>query len=46
MEDMEKEYTTLFNVITDTISQLSLLREKLILAQQQAEEMYINRGQN
>lgn len=41
---MTNEYTYLFNTITKTIEQLEALIEALKLAQQQAEEFYLERG--
>lgn len=38
-----EEYTTLFNAITDAIKELEILKEKLILAQQKAEEIFIEK---
>ena len=38
-----EEYTTLFNAITDAIEKLENLKEKLILAQQKAEEIFIEK---
>ena len=38
---MDKKYTHLFNVITDAISDLEALRDRLIAAQQATEEMYL-----
>lgn len=43
MEDIQREYTVLFNAITDTESTLELLRRQLIATQQLAEELYISR---
>jgi hypothetical protein len=40
---MDKEYTLLFNAITDAIKELEILKEKLIKAQQEAEEIYIEK---
>jgi hypothetical protein len=37
-----KDYSLLFNAITDAIKELEILKEKLILAQQEAEEAYIS----
>lgn len=37
-----KDYSLLFNAITDAIEELEILKEKLILAQQEAEEAYIS----
>ena len=41
--DLPKEYTLLFNTITDMIEELESMRLKLIRAQQEAEELYISR---
>jgi len=43
MENIQREYTVLFNAITDTESTLELLRRQLIATQQLAEELYISR---
>lgn len=43
MEELTQEYTLLFNVITDTLVELEQLHQKLIEAQQRAEELYILR---
>jgi hypothetical protein len=40
---MEKEYTLLFNAVTSAIRELEILKEKLVLAQQEAEEAYIEK---
>ena len=40
---MEKEYSLLFNAITDTIKKLDELKVQLIQIQQQAEEIYISK---
>lgn len=40
---MEKEYSLLFNAITDTIKKLDELKMQLIQIQQQAEEIYISK---
>ena len=37
------EYTLLFNAITDAIKEIDILREKLVLAQQEAEEIFIEK---
>lgn len=37
-----KEYTLLFNAITDAIEELEKLKQQLIIAQQEAEEIYIS----
>ncbi len=39
---LKEMYTTLFNEITDTLEEVEKLKEKLIKAQQQTEELYIN----
>ena len=38
---MNQEYTLLFNTITDIINQLRDMESKLIAAQAQAEELYL-----
>ena len=38
---MPEEYTLLFNVITDALATLEALRDQLIQAQRDAEEVYI-----
>lgn len=43
MESLSKEYLLLFNSITDTEKALEELKQKLILTQQKAEEIYISR---
>jgi len=40
---LNKEYTLLFNAITDTIKQLEEMKARLIEIQQQAEEIYISK---
>lgn len=40
---MTKEYLLLFNAVTDAIAALEQLRERLILAQQKAEDAYLER---
>ena len=42
MQDISQEYTILFNAITEAEKDLHRLREKLMLAQQLAEESYIS----
>lgn len=37
-----KDYSLLFNAITDAIEELEILKEKLIIVQQEAEEAYIS----
>ena len=41
-ENAMKEYTLLFNAITDAIEELEKLKQQLIIAQQEAEEIYIS----
>ena len=41
MKPLSKEYLLLFNAITDVEETLHTLQEKLILIQQQAEELYL-----
>lgn len=38
---MNKEYCVLFNAITDALNALDRVRELLMSAQQEAEELYI-----
>lgn len=44
MKDVAKEYALLFNAITDTEAALHLLQLKLIAAQRQAEELFLDAG--
>lgn len=44
MENISQEYLLLFNAITDVEQSLERLRQQLILAQQEAEELYISRA--
>lgn len=44
MQNITKEYLLLFNTITDISEELSRLQNRLLEAQEQAEELYI-RGQ-
>lgn len=46
MKNISKEYLVLFNTITDAESALEALRQKLIVAQQLAEELYISEYEN
>ncbi|MEA4964602.1 MAG: hypothetical protein VB055_02110 [Oscillospiraceae bacterium] len=46
MQNITPEYTYLFNVITDVTDNLLALRDRLIAAQQQAEEEYISREES
>ncbi len=39
---LTKEYLVLFNAITDAEESLRILRERLMAAQQKAEELYIS----
>lgn len=41
MQDISQEYIILFNAITEAERDLRRLRERLVLAQQIAEEVYI-----
>ena len=41
MQTIRREYSILFNAITDVTRSLKLLEEKLKFAQQQAEDIYI-----
>ena len=41
MDKLSKEYILLFNEISDAIEALDQIRERLILAQQKAEELFI-----
>ena len=41
MDAIKKEYTLLFNAITDAETTLEQLRTRLITAQQQAEELFL-----
>ncbi|NLW79303.1 MAG: hypothetical protein GXY32_07840 [Ruminococcaceae bacterium] len=43
MDELEREYTLLFNGVTDTIKQLDRLRSSLVKLQQNAEELYLCR---
>ena len=42
-QDLSSEYVCLFNAVSDAIKELESIRLSLILAQQQAEEIYIER---
>lgn len=42
MENISKEYIILFNAITEAEGDLRRMRERLMLAQQLAEEEYVN----
>ena len=43
MQTITNEYTILFNTITDVSRSLKLIEEKLKFAQQQAEDIYIEK---
>lgn len=43
MQNITKEYLLLFNTITDISEELRRLQNRLIQAQEQAEELYIQR---
>lgn len=43
MEELTKEYLTLFNGITDTVQKLETMTFELKLLQVRAEEEYLNR---
>jgi len=42
MDAIKKEYALLFNAITDAENTLEQLRDRLISAQQQAEELFLS----
>lgn len=44
MKPIAKEYLVLFNAITEAEEMLCQLRVRLIEAQQQAEELFLNEG--
>lgn len=46
MNDISKEYLALFSAISDTAEILEKLRLRLLLTQQRAEELYLERGEN
>ena len=46
MQTIPKEYSILFNTITDVSRSLRLIEEKLKFAQQQAEDIYIEKNQS
>jgi uncharacterized membrane protein len=43
MENLSSEYLLLFNAISDAENSLEILKERLIKAQIEAEELYINK---
>lgn len=45
MEKLTKEYLLLFNAISDAETTLRQLRERLLLVQCQAEELYIEKDE-
>jgi len=46
MKELTKEYTILFNSISDTITKLDKMKTELISCQQLAEEFYIRNDEN
>ena len=46
MGKLSKEYLALFNALTDAEEALLELREKLIVAQQRAEELYLEESED
>lgn len=42
-DELSKEYLLLFNTITDTIGDLECIKQKLMVAQQEAERVYLER---
>ena len=44
MKELTKEYLLLFNTITDMEDALRVLGERLVAAQQQAEALYLEAG--
>lgn len=42
-EELTKEYLLLFNAITTAIDKLEIVRMKLMIAQQEAEAIYLER---
>jgi hypothetical protein len=44
MRELTKEYTLLFNGLTDLHKTVSAMEEKIRFLQQQAEELYISSG--
>ena len=46
MDAIKKEYTLLFNAITDAENTLEQLRTQLIAAQQQAEELFLSAAES
>lgn len=45
MDEITREYLTLFNAVTDAARTLEDLRQRLLLAQQKAEALYVMRGE-
>lgn len=45
MENLTREYLLLFNALTDVEQVLRELRERVVSAQQAAEELYISGGE-
>ena len=46
MQKITKEYTLLFNALTDAEEALRQLSEQLVSIQQQAEELFLERSDN
>lgn len=46
MQNITKEYTLLFNALTDAEEALRQLSEQLVSIQQQAEELFLERSDN
>ena len=46
MQTISKEYTLLFNAMTDAEETLAHLRQTLIDAQRRAEELYLDQGED
>ena len=46
MEITTEEYRVLFNAVTDAIMQLEQIRDRMVIAQQHAEEMIISSSNN
>lgn len=45
MDKLSKEYILLFNEITEAIESLDQIKERLVLAQQKAEELFISKDE-
>lgn len=44
-QELSKEYICLFNAVSDAITELESIKLRLILAQQQAEKIFIERAE-